>query len=119
MTADGQSTQPTLGRTLEDALAYAERQREELPQIVQVVPHDYDRIIMADEIKRLRSLVEVAGVIFRHNLTPDKGFNYFICGEGGEKDKNGLPGSLFVCPSYGCDWFQIYERTDNAAGPEW
>lgn len=110
---------PYLGRTLDDALAYAEQQREELPQIVQVVPHDYDRIIMAEEIARLQKLVEVAGVIFRHNLTPDKGFNYFICGEGGTKDDNGLPERLMVCPAYGCDWFQVYERTDVTAGSEW
>ena len=80
-----------MGRTLDDALAYAEKQREELPQIVQVEPHDYDRIIMAEEIARLKNLVDAAGIIFRHNLTPDKGFNYFICGEGGEKDQNNLP----------------------------
>ncbi len=108
-----------LGRTLEDALAYAEQQREELPQIVQVEPHDYDRIILAEEIKRLRSLVDVAGVIFRHNLTPDKGFNYFICGEGGQKDKNGLPERLHLSPAYGVDWFQVYQRTDQTAGTEW
>jgi len=108
-----------MGRTLDDALAYAGRQREELPQIVQVVPHDYDRIIMAEEIARLKSLVEVAGVIFRHNLTPDKGFNYFICGEGGSKDANGLPEKLYLSPAYGCDWFQVYDRTDVTAGSEW
>ena len=112
-------TEPYLGRTLQDALAYAEQQREELPQIVQVVPHDYDRIIMAEEIDRLRKLVEVAGVIFRHNLTPDKGFNYFICGEGGSKDTNGLPEKLYLSPAYGCDWFQVYEPTDVTAGSEW
>lgn len=110
---------PYLGRTLDDALAYAEQQREELPQIAQVVPHDYDRIIMAEEIARLQKLVEVAGVIFRHNLTPDKGFNYFISGEGGSKDDNGLPESLLVCPAYGCDWVQVYKRTDITTGPEW
>jgi hypothetical protein len=108
-----------MGRTLDDALAYAERQREDLPQIVQVVPHDYDRILMAEEIARLRSLVETAGVIFRHNLTPDKGFNYFICGEGGSKDTNGLPEKLYLSPAYGCDWFQVYDRTDVTAGSEW
>ena len=108
-----------MGRTLDDALAYAEKQREELPQIVQVEPHDYDRIIMAEEIARLKNLVDAAGIIFRHNLTPDKGFNYFICGEGGEKDSNNLPQQIHICPAYGCDWFQIYEKTDKTFGPEW
>lgn len=113
------SDTPYLGRTLDDALALAEKQREELPQIVQVEPHDYDRIIMAEEIARLQKLVEVAGIIFTHNLTPDKGFNYFICGEGGKKDDNGLPEKLFLSPAYGVDWFQVYERTDVTAGSEW
>jgi len=108
-----------LGRKLEDSLIRAEKDKEELPQIVQVVPSDYDRIIMAEEIKRLRSLVDIAGVIFRHNLTPDKGFNYFICGQGGDKDENNLPEKLFVCPAYGCDWFQVYQRTDQTAGTGW
>lgn len=108
-----------LGRTLDDALARAEKDKEELPQIVQVEPHDYDRIIMAEEIQRLRKLTEIAGLIFSHNLTPDKGFHYFICGEGGSKDNNNLPEKLYVSPAYGVDWFQIYKRTDVTAGPEW
>ena len=44
---------------------------------------------------------------------------YFICGEGGEKDKNNLPDKIYVCPAYGVDWFQIYERTGTTVGPEW
>ena len=108
-----------LGRTLQDAIARAEYDKETLPQVVQVEPSDYDRILMAEEIARLRSLVEVAGVIFRHNLTTDKGFNYFICGEGGSKDTNGLPEKLYLSPAYGVDWFQVYERTDVTAGSEW
>ena len=39
-----------LGRKLEDSLIRAEKDKEELPQIVQVFPSDYDRIIMAEEI---------------------------------------------------------------------
>ena len=108
-----------LGRTLADALALAEKHREELPKIVQVSPSDYDRIIMAEEITRLQKLVELAGVIFSHNLTPDKGFNYFICGEGGNKDDNGLPEKLFLSPAYGVDWFQVYEKSDKTFGPEY
>ena len=36
---------------------------------------------------------------------------FFICGEGGKKDVNGLPERIHVCPSYGCGWSQIYTRT--------
>lgn len=44
---------------------------------------------------------------------------YFICGEGGEKDKNNLPDTIHVCPAYGCDWFQVYKKTDQTWGPEY
>lgn len=44
---------------------------------------------------------------------------YFISGEGGKKDENGLPKQIYVCPAYGVDWFQIYERTDKTHGPEY
>ena len=44
---------------------------------------------------------------------------YFICGEGGEKDTNGLPESIYICPAYGVDWFQVYKKTDLESAPEW
>jgi hypothetical protein len=44
---------------------------------------------------------------------------YFICGEGGSKNDNGLPQQILICPAYGVDWFQVYERTDKSHGPEW
>lgn len=72
-----------------------------------------------EENKRLQSLIEAYNRIFTHNLVPDKGFYYFICGEGGEKDDNNLPKQIHICPAYGVDWFQVYERTDKTFGPEW
>lgn len=45
--------------------------------------------------------------------------NYFICGEAGTKDDNNLPDRIYICPAYGCDWFQVYEKTDKTFGPEW
>lgn len=41
---------------------------------------------------------------------------YFVCGESGNKDQNGLPDRIEVCPAYGVDWSQIYERTDRQIG---
>lgn len=29
---------------------------------------------------------------------------YFICGESGSKDGNGLPENIMVCPAYGADF---------------
>ena len=67
----------------------------------------------------LRSLRELKAIV-RHELLAEKfGDRYFICGEGGEKDRNNLPKQIHVCPAYGVDWFQVYERTDKSWGPEY
>lgn len=58
--------------------------------------------------------------LIKHTVLAEKfGGIYFICGEGGEKDQNNLPEQIHICPAYGVDWFQIYERTDKTFGPEW
>ena len=65
------------------------------------------------ELRKIKSLI-------KHNLLAEQmGGIYFICGEGGEKDKNNLPKQIHVCPAYGVDWFQIYDRSDQTFGPEW
>jgi hypothetical protein len=57
-----------------------------------------------DELDSLR-------MILRH-LFPDRNEGvYFICGEGGEKDRNGLPKRIHVCPAYGCDFWETYEKS--------
>ena len=59
------------------------------------------------ELRKLKSLI-------KHDILADKlGNIYFICGELGQKDSNGLPNSILVCPAYGCDWFQVYEKTER------
>jgi hypothetical protein len=53
-------------------------------------------------------------------LTPDKYPDVlFISGHLGPKDQNGLPEKLLVTPAYGCDWAQIYVKSDRTTGPEW
>lgn len=65
------------------------------------------------ELRKLKSLI-------KHEVLAEKlGDIFFICGEGGDKDKNGLPDRIHVCPVYGVDWFQVYQRTDKSWGPEW
>jgi hypothetical protein len=68
------------------------------------------------ELTKLRKLYEMVKHI---DLAEKLGDIYFICGEGGEKDKNGLPDRIYICPAYGVDWFQIYEKSQSAVGPEW
>lgn len=65
------------------------------------------------ELRKLKSLVQ------HHVIAEAYGDIYFICGEDGEKDSNNLPDRIHICPAYGVDWFQIYERTDKTFGPEW
>lgn len=68
------------------------------------------------ELKKLRIFYETV----KHSALAEKLAGiYFICGESGEKDQNDLPKRIHICPSYGVDWFQIYERTDQTHGPEW
>jgi hypothetical protein len=65
------------------------------------------------ELRKIKSLI-------KHTVLAEKmGDIYFICGEGGEKDDNNLPKTIHICPAYGVDWFQVYERTDKSFGPEW
>lgn len=65
------------------------------------------------ELRKLKSLI-------KHDILAEKlGNIYFVCGESGESDRNNLPKHIHVCPAYGVDWFQVYERTDKTIGPEW
>lgn len=47
--------------------------------------------------------------MIRH-LLPDRTGAYFICGESGNKDSNGLPDSIMVCASYGSDHVEVYRK---------
>jgi hypothetical protein len=59
-------------------------------------------------------------LLVKHTGLAEKMGNiYFICGEGGAKDQNNLPDRIHICPSYGVDWFQVYEKTISAIGPEY
>jgi hypothetical protein len=76
----------------------------------------------ADEITRLREENEKMKYFLRHNVFAEKQYGvYFICGEGGEKDQNGIPEQIHVCPAYGSDVVYRYIRDPNQKvfGPEW
>ena len=80
---------------------------------------DPDQADAITEIERLREKCNKQAMVLRR-LTPDKYPGvYFIHGELGEKDQNGMPEKIMVVPAYGCDWSQIYERTEKTVGPEW
>ena len=49
---------PASVRSVEQAMDRAERQRHDLPLVVQVYDYQWDLVILADEIKRLRKAQE-------------------------------------------------------------
>lgn len=75
----------------------------------------------ADRIEQLLAKLKVLEKVELRLKTmyPEKSGHYFICGEGGVKDGNGLPEHLHVCLAYGADWTMTYKRTDKTHGPEY
>lgn len=57
MPSDFHKKPTTRQRSVEDALARADRDKVSLPQTIQVSASDWDRVILADEIKKLRKKV--------------------------------------------------------------
>ena len=41
----------------------------------------------------------------------------FICGEVGDKDKDGMSEYVLVCPSYGADGFALYKKHKDYTSP--
>lgn len=66
---------------------------------------------LAEENQKLKKILA--------NLLPDKSGHYFICGESGDKDANGLPERIMVCPIYGSDLVQMYAKLGETSGPGW
>lgn len=72
----------------------------------------------ADEIEELTKLLEKQQVIIRRIYAEHLPDTWFVCGEMGEKDSNGLPQYIDVCPAYGVGWYQVYEKTDRSVSTE-
>ena len=66
-----------------------------------------------NEIDELRKLLEKQQVIIRRIYAEKLPDTWFVCGELGEKDQNGLPDRIEVCPAYGVGWTQLYQKTDT------
>ena len=64
------------------------------------------------EIVELQDRVEKLQTILRH-VFPEKTNALFITGHCGERDENGLPQKLIICPAYGSDVMVLYAREDN------
>jgi hypothetical protein len=73
----------------------------------------------ANEIERLIEKCNKQAMILRR-LSPEQfPDTYFIHGELGAKDDNGMPDKLLVVPAYGVDFSYVYVRSDKVVGPEW
>ncbi len=70
----------------------------------------------AKELEDQLLLIEKQQLIIRRIYAEQLPDTWFVCGELGEKDQNNLPKYIEVCPAYGADWSQIYERTNRTIG---
>lgn len=75
-----------------------------------------DMMSAADELEEILDLLAKQQKIIHRIYVEHFPDTYFVCGEHGEKDQNGLPKYIEVCPAYGVDWSHIYERTDRTIG---
>jgi hypothetical protein len=69
-----------------------------------------------NELQRLVEKCDKQTMVLRRIYVEQFPNQWFVCGELGPRDENGLPAKIEVCPAYGVDWSQIYERTDHTIG---
>lgn len=70
-----------------------------------------------DYLERKLKLLEKVDFVLKTSY-PEKTGHYYMSGELGEKDDNGLPEYIQIVPAYGVDWHMLYKR-DRSFGPEW
>jgi hypothetical protein len=71
-----------------------------------------------EKIAQLTLENERLKTMLRH-VFPEKSGQYFICGGSTELDRDGLPKTILVCPSFGADGFAIYTQTSPYSAPQW
>jgi len=79
------------------------RSREEDMKTVTITQKEYE---LFQKLKK----------VWVHSV-PEKSGQYFICGEGGERDEMGLPEYISVCPQYGADGFAYYKKHKEYTAP--
>ncbi len=68
-----------------------------------------------DAYERLREKCDKQAKILQAAF-PEQSGHYFICGEGGVLDENGLPEMILISPTYGAGWFLRYDKTEHYGG---
>ena len=71
-----------------------------------------------EEVLLLRKKVDKYETILKHAMSEKTGV-FFICGEAGEIDNNGLPDTVFICPAMGLDWSVAYRKDRVYNAPGW
>ena len=88
-----------------------------LEQFAEAVSKENNRL--HEEIEHLKEICNNQAMILRR-LSPDRfPDTYFIHSGVGEKDQNGMPDRLLVCPAYGVDFSYVYQYTGKTTGTEW
>lgn len=70
------------------------------------------------ELERLQAENDRLKAMIRHAVADRTGV-YFICGEGGTRDEQGLPEIILVCPAFGADGFAIYKKASEYSAPSY
>ena len=71
---------------------------------------NYDTCTESD-IDEAANRIEKMNYFLRHNAFAEQHFGvYFICGESGEKDINGMPEQVHICAAYGSDAVYRFSR---------
>lgn len=72
-------------------------------------------ICSQDDYEEAANRIEKMNFFLRHNAFAEQHFGvYFICGEYGEKDINGMPEQVDICAAYGSDAVYTYSRAKTS-----
>jgi len=81
---------------------------ESMGSVMGEVEHLTNRMSM--ELERLIEKCDKQAKVLQHIIPEKFPGVYFIVGESGEKDRNGLPESIQLSPTYGADFTVLYKR---------
>jgi len=74
-------------------------------------------ICSQDDYEEAANRIEKMNFFLRHNAFAEKHFGvFFICGESGEKDSNGIPEEVHICPAYGSNVVYRFVRGKSFGG---
>ena len=82
-------------------------------ELVERLRGDYNK----EDVELAIHRIEMMNKFLRHNAFPEKHFGvFFICGEAGEKDTNGIPEEVHICPAYGSNVVYRFARGKSFGG---